>query len=101
MLLSDLHGLQVECLLSYRCELDSPNSFEIAKAAGISGVRAEKLEELPAAVKTALAHSGPSILDAVTARQALMTASTTSSPMPANSILTFSKSYSVRSVAIW
>jgi pyruvate dehydrogenase (quinone) len=43
------------------------NFAKIAEAAGIRGFRVERPEELRDAVKAALAHKGPALLDAVTA----------------------------------
>ena len=43
----------------------------MAEAAGVGGIRIEKPDEVDAAVKAALAHDGPVLIDAVVARPKL------------------------------
>lgn len=50
-------------LLEFGTELSSTNFAEIAKAAGIYGVRVENAVELPEALKQILQHTGPALLD--------------------------------------
>jgi pyruvate dehydrogenase (quinone) len=43
----------------------------MAEAMGVRGIRAEKPQELRAALEAALAHKGPVLVDVVSARQEL------------------------------
>jgi pyruvate dehydrogenase (quinone) len=54
------------------CDLKNPNFAAMAQAMGIKGVRVEKPQELPGAVRDVLAHDGPALLDVVSARQELV-----------------------------
>ncbi len=58
-------------LLDFGTELDNPSFADLANAAGIQGIRVEDPGELPDAVRRALAHDGPSLLDVVVNRQEL------------------------------
>lgn len=51
--------------------LDNPDFSAMARAAGIYGVRVEDPGELENAVRDALAHNGPALIDVVTNRQEL------------------------------
>ena len=51
--------------------LDNPDFAALARAAGIYGVRVEDAGDLEGAVRNALAHPGPALLDVVTNRQEL------------------------------
>ncbi|MBN9583045.1 MAG: ubiquinone-dependent pyruvate dehydrogenase [Afipia sp.] len=53
-------------------DLDNPNFAAMAEAIGIRGIRVEDPAELADAVKVALAHDGPVLLDVVTAKQELV-----------------------------
>lgn len=52
-------------------ELVNPNLAAVAEAMGIKGVRVEKSEDLPGAVREVLDHDGPALLDVVTEREEL------------------------------
>jgi pyruvate dehydrogenase (quinone) len=54
------------------CDLRNPNFAAMAEAAGIKGIRVEKPLELHAAVRAALEHDGPALVDVVSARQELV-----------------------------
>jgi pyruvate dehydrogenase (quinone) len=54
------------------CDLKNPNFAEMAQSMGIKGVRVEKPQDLRSAVRDALSHKGPALLDVVTARQELV-----------------------------
>ena len=54
------------------CDLQNPNFAAMAQAAGIKGIRVEKPQELHAAVREALEHDGPVLVDVVSARQELV-----------------------------
>jgi pyruvate dehydrogenase (quinone) len=58
-------------LLEYGTSLDNPDFAELARAAGIHGVRVEDPGELPGAVEAALDLPGPSLIDVVVNRQEL------------------------------
>ena len=54
------------------CDLRNPNFAAMAQAAGIKGIRVEKPHELHSAVREALEHDGPVLVDVVSARQELV-----------------------------
>ena len=54
------------------CDLKNPNFAAMAEAAGIKGIRVEKPQELQAAVREALEHDGPALVDVVSTRQELV-----------------------------
>jgi pyruvate dehydrogenase (quinone) len=58
-------------LLDHGTRLDNPNFAQIAKAAGIEGIRIEDPAEIEAGLRKAFAHDGPAIVDVVTNRQEL------------------------------
>jgi pyruvate dehydrogenase (quinone) len=58
-------------LLTSGTTLDNPDFAQMARAIGIHGVRVEDPAELPDAVRGALAHDGPALLDVVVNRQEL------------------------------
>ena len=57
--------------LDVGCELKNPNFAAMAEAMGIKGVRVEAPGDLEGALKDALAHDGPALVDVVSARQEL------------------------------
>ena len=59
------------------CGLQNPNFAAMAQAAGIKGIRVENPLDLHAAVREALAHDGPALVDVVSARQELVMPPTT------------------------
>ena len=58
-------------LVDFGTTLDNPDFAQMARAIGIHGVRVEDPGELPGAVRSALAHDGPTLLDVVVNRQEL------------------------------
>ena len=54
------------------CDLRNPNFAAMAEAMGIKGIRVEKPLDLHAAVREALEHDGPALVDVVSARQELV-----------------------------
>jgi pyruvate dehydrogenase (quinone) len=57
--------------LPYGTDLVNPNFAKLAEAAGLFGVRVEAPEDLAPALRTALAHEGPCLIDVVVNRQEL------------------------------
>ncbi|SUO93560.1 ubiquinone-dependent pyruvate dehydrogenase [Suttonella ornithocola] len=53
-------------------DLENPNFAKMAEAVGIAAWRVEKSSELPNAIKAALSHDGPTVLDVRTAKQELI-----------------------------
>jgi pyruvate dehydrogenase (quinone) len=58
-------------LVDYGTKLDNPDFAQMARAIGIHGVRVEDPGELAGAVRGALAHDGPALVDVVVNRQEL------------------------------
>ena len=58
-------------------DLTNPNFAAMAEAMGIKGIRVESPLELPGAIKQALSHPGPALVDVVSARQELIMPPTT------------------------
>jgi pyruvate dehydrogenase (quinone) len=58
-------------LLDYGTELVNPDFAKLAAAANIFGVRVEKPEEVEPALRSALQHDGPALVDVVVNRQEL------------------------------
>lgn len=58
--------------LDFGCDLKNPNFAAMANAMGIKGIRVERPQDLEAAVKEALAHPGPALVDVVSVRQELI-----------------------------
>jgi pyruvate dehydrogenase (quinone) len=58
-------------ILDFATDLQNPNFADIARAAGLLGVRVEDPGELQESVKRAFEHDGPALIDVVTARQEL------------------------------
>ena len=58
-------------LLDFATDLVNPNFAQLAESAGILGLRVEKPEEVRPALKTALAHDGPVLVDVLVNRQEL------------------------------
>jgi pyruvate dehydrogenase (quinone) len=57
--------------VEYGTDLENPDFAAMARAMGLHAIRAEDPGELPGAIKELLAHDGPAVLDAVTAKQEL------------------------------
>ncbi len=55
-------------LLEFATDLDNPDFAEVARAAGLFGVRAVRPEEVGPAITAALAHPGPALVDVVVNR---------------------------------
>jgi pyruvate dehydrogenase (quinone) len=53
-------------------DLQNPNFAAMAEAMGIRGLRVESSTDLEPALRTALAHNGPALVDVVTAKQELI-----------------------------
>jgi pyruvate dehydrogenase (quinone) len=53
-------------------DLHNPDFAAMANAMGILGLRVEQSEDLEGALRTALAHDGPVLVDVVTAKQELV-----------------------------
>ncbi len=58
-------------LLDFATDLLNPNFAQLAASAGILGLRVEKPEDLAPALKEALRHDGPALLDVLVNRQEL------------------------------
>jgi pyruvate dehydrogenase (quinone) len=58
-------------LVEFGTELKNPNFAEVARAAGLFGVRVEKPEDLAGALREALRYDGPALVDVVVDRQEL------------------------------
>ena len=58
-------------LLEHGTSLDNPNFAKMAEAIGVRGLRVEDPAEVEPAVREALAHEGPVLIDAVVNRQEL------------------------------
>jgi pyruvate dehydrogenase (quinone) len=58
-------------LLDFATDLVNPNFSQLAESAGILGLRVEKPEELAPAVKEALSHDGPALVEVLVNRQEL------------------------------
>jgi pyruvate dehydrogenase (quinone) len=58
-------------LVDYGTDLVNPNFTKLAESANIFGIRVEKPEELRPAVKTALEHNGPALIEVLVNRQEL------------------------------
>ena len=54
------------------CDLKNPNFAAMAEAMGVRGIRVEDPQALEGAVREALAHDGPVLVDVVSARQELI-----------------------------
>jgi len=59
------------------CDLKNPNFAAMAEAVGIKGIRVDDPQRLEDAVREALAHDGPVLVDVVSARQELIMPPTT------------------------
>src|SRR5690606_36900213 len=58
-------------LLPYGTDLANPDFAAVAEAMGIRGIRVENPNEMDEAVRSALAHDGPVLVDVVVNRQEL------------------------------
>ncbi len=54
------------------CDLKNPDFAAMANAMGIHGIRVEDPQQLEGALREALAHDGPALVDVVSARQELV-----------------------------
>jgi pyruvate dehydrogenase (quinone) len=57
--------------VTFATDLENPNFADVATALGIRGFRVENSKDLPGALREALAHEGPALIDVVTDRQEL------------------------------
>jgi pyruvate dehydrogenase (quinone) len=55
-----------------QCDLKNPNFADMANAMGILGIRVDRPQMIEAAVKQALEHDGPALVDIVSVRQELI-----------------------------
>jgi pyruvate dehydrogenase (quinone) len=58
-------------VVNYGTELDNPDFAAVARALGMHGQRVERPDDLEAALRAALDHDGPALVEAVVARQEL------------------------------
>jgi pyruvate dehydrogenase (quinone) len=58
-------------ILDFAIDLQNPNFADIARAAGLFGIRVEDPGELQDSVKKAFEYDGPALVDVVTSRQEL------------------------------
>jgi len=58
--------------LDVGCDLTNPNFAAMAEAMGIKGFRVEHPDDLEGAIRSAFDHSGPPLVDVVSARQELV-----------------------------
>jgi pyruvate dehydrogenase (quinone) len=58
-------------VVNYGTELENPSFADIARAAGLHGVRIERPGELLDGLRSALAHDGPAVVEVMTTRQEL------------------------------
>jgi pyruvate dehydrogenase (quinone) len=58
--------------LNVGTDLDNPDFAKIAQAAGLAGFRVEDPADLKPALQQAFAHSGPALVDVVTAKMELV-----------------------------
>ncbi len=63
--------------LDIGCDLKNPNFAAMAEAMGIKGIRVENPNELHSAIREALEHDGPVLVDILTPRQELIMPPTT------------------------
>jgi pyruvate dehydrogenase (quinone) len=63
--------------LDVGCDLKNPNFAAMAEAMGIRGFRVERPDDLEGAIRAALDHPGPALVDVVSARQELVMPPTT------------------------
>ena len=58
-------------IVNYGTDLENPDFAALAQSIGLYGVRVEKPDDLGAAVRDALDHPGPAVVDVVTSREEL------------------------------
>jgi pyruvate dehydrogenase (quinone) len=58
-------------LLDFATDLINPNFAQLAESAGVLGLRVEKPEQLAPAIKQALSHDGPALVEVFVNRQEL------------------------------
>ena len=58
-------------IVTFGTDLDNPDFAAMARAAGLSGVRVDKADQLEDALRDAFAHDGPALVGVATARQEL------------------------------
>ncbi len=59
-------------ILPYGTDLTNPDFAKVAEAAGVMGLKADKVEEVEPAVTRALQHNGPALVDVAVNRQELI-----------------------------
>ena len=63
--------MRADGIVTYGTDLDNPSFAEVARAIGLHGVRVEDPGELDDALRAALAHDGPAVIEVMTVRQEL------------------------------
>jgi pyruvate dehydrogenase (quinone) len=58
-------------IVTYGTDLDNPDFAGIARATGLFGVRVDKADQLEGALREALGHQGPALVEVATARHEL------------------------------
>ena len=58
-------------IVNFGTDLANPDFAALARSIGLYGVRAEKPDELDAAVRDAFDHPGPAVIDIATSREEL------------------------------
>jgi pyruvate dehydrogenase (quinone) len=58
-------------IVNYGTDLENPSFAEVARAAGLHGVRIERPSELRDGLREAFTHDGPALVEVMTARQEL------------------------------
>jgi pyruvate dehydrogenase (quinone) len=57
--------------VNYATDLENPDLAAVASAVGLKGIRVTRSDQLQDALREALAHDGPALVDVVTERQEL------------------------------
>ena len=63
--------MKADGFVNFGTDLTNPNFAELARAAGLHGVRVERPGELDGALREAFDHDGPAVVDVVTVRHEL------------------------------
>jgi pyruvate dehydrogenase (quinone) len=63
--------MKADGFVTYGTDLDNPSFADVARACGLHGVRVERPGELDEALRSALAHDGPAVVEVMVARQEL------------------------------
>ncbi len=63
--------MKADGIVTFGTDLDNPDFAGLARAAGLFGVRVDKADQLEDALRAALGHDGPALVDVATARYEL------------------------------